>query len=575
MQRILAIVGVLAFLPLACGDGAWDLKATGRPIVYGSPDTNPAHMATVALTQGPNGGFFCSGTLITETVVLTAGHCLQGSSGNPYVFFGNDVRQAGEYRASVEGEVNPDYSGQSIRNDIALLRLASPAPADITPIPYLPAELGLSQADEGVTTVDFSGFGRDENDRSGVKLHVVDTIDVVCDGPGSCAGYVNPKMFGYDQQPGGPCSGDSGGPSYILRDGVEYVAGVTSYGDQDCAQYGASTTADRFAGWIDAFIAPEICGNGIDDDGDGLVDCADRECGGDTTCPDTCETAQAVRCSDVVHSTTDGGSWAFSQYSCLRDGVENGPEVAFRVDAPAGTRVTADLVPGAGGDLDFFLLPATGSSCDPQACLDGSFDYNTSEQIVFVVPAGGVYLVVETWDKPTSFDLRIICGESEVCANGVDDDYDGRVDCADPDCSEDPACLTPVEDCTNGIDDDEDGAADCDDEDCAAEPACQIPDEDCQNGLDDDQDGDADCDDADCADFPACVPPPPENCNNGLDDDQDGALDCDDSDCILEDFCQDDSGGGGGGCAATSAAGPGNLAFLLLGLLLSLRFRRR
>jgi MYXO-CTERM domain-containing protein len=382
-------------------------------------------------------------------------------------------------------------------------------------------------------------------------------------------------MFGYDQQPGGPCSGDSGGPSYILRDGVEYVAGVTSYGDQECAQYGASTTADRFAGWIDAFIAPEICGNGIDDDGDGRIDCADRECGGDTTCPDTCETAEAVHCQDVIHSTTDGGSWAFSQYSCLRDGVENGPEVAFRVDAPAGTRITADLTPGPGGDLDFFLLPATGSSCDPQACLDGSFDYNTSEQIVFVVPAGGVYLVVETWDKPTSFDLRIMCGVPEVCTNGVDDDYDGRADCVDPDCSEDPACLPAVEDCTNGIDDDEDGAADCDDEDCAAEPACQIPDEDCSNGLDDDQDGDADCDDADCAEFPACLPPPPENCNNGLDDDQDGALDCDDSDCTDEAICQAYSGGGGGGCAATSAAGPGNLAFLLLGLLLSLRFRRK
>ena len=542
MQRILAIVGALAVMPLACGDGAWDLKTTGRPIVYGSLDTNPAHMATVALTQGPNGSFFCSGTLITDTVVLTAGHCLQGSSGNPYVFFGDDVRRNGEYRATVEGEVHPDYNGQSIRNDIALLRLASPAPTDIESIPYLPAELGLSAADQGVTTVDFSGFGRDENNNSGVKLHVVDTIDVVCDGPGSCAGYVNPLMFGYDQQPGGPCSGDSGGPSYILRGGVEYVAGVTSYGDQDCAQYGASTTADRFAEWIDAFIAPEICGNGVDDDGDGRVDCADRECGTDATCPDTCETAQTIRCSDQVHSTTAGGAWAFTEYGCLRDGIESGPEVAFLVDAPVGTHVTADLVPGTGGDLDFFLVPASGDSCDPQACLDGSTDYNTAEQIVFDVPAGGVYLVVETWDKPTGFDLRITCGVPEECANGVDDDYDGRVDCSDPDCGDDPAC--------------------------------QIPDEDCTNGLDDDQDGDADCDDADCAEVPACVPPPPENCNNGLDDDQDGAMDCDDSDCTLEVICQDDSGGGGG-CAVTGAAGPGSLAFLMLGLLLSLRFRRR
>jgi hypothetical protein len=604
MQRILALVGALAFILAACGDEAWDYKTTGRPIVYGSTDTNPAHMATVALTQSSNGGFFCSGTLISDSVVLTAGHCLAAYS-RPYVFFGSDVRQSGEYRASSQGVIHPNYNGQSITNDIAIVLLASPAPSDITPIPYLPSNLGLSAADEGVTTVDFSGFGQDERNNSGVKLHVEDVIDVVCDSSGGCAGYVNNRMFGYDQEPGGPCSGDSGGPAYVVRNGREYVAGVTSYGDQNCSQYGASTTVDRFADWISGYVATEDCTNGVDDDGDGQVDCADSDCGGVASCPDTCEIAQAIRCSDQVHSTTVNGIGSFSEYSCLSDGVETGPEVAYRVDAPVGTRITADLIPGSGGDLDFFLLPAYGSTCNPQGCLDGSYDYNTSEQIVFEVPAGGVYLVVETWDEPNSFDLRIDCGAIEVCTNGVDDDGDGRVDCADPDCASDPACQIPDEVCGNGLDDDQDGAADCDDPDCAADPACQIPDEVCGNGLDDDQDGAADCDDQDCAAEPACQIPdevcgngldddqdgaadcadpdcsvdpacqvPAEDCTNGLDDDRDGATDCKDADCFFQDICQDEDVVTGG-CASTSAAGPGNLTILLLGLLLSLRFRRK
>ncbi len=61
----------------------------------------------------------------------------------------------------------------------------------------------------------------------------------------------------------------------------------------------------------------------------------------------------------------------------------------------------------------------------------------------------------------------------EVCNNGVDDDGDGAIDCADPDCVADPACVgSPIENCSNGVDDDGDGAIDCADPDCAGDPAC-------------------------------------------------------------------------------------------------------
>jgi hypothetical protein len=62
----------------------------------------------------------------------------------------------------------------------------------------------------------------------------------------------------------------------------------------------------------------------------------------------------------------------------------------------------------------------------------------------------------------------------EDCSNGVDDDYDGAVDCADEDCSEAIECRlagvapAPFEDCSNGVDDDYDQAVDCDDSDCTS-----------------------------------------------------------------------------------------------------------
>ncbi|MBI4955641.1 MAG: hypothetical protein HY908_26720 [Myxococcales bacterium] len=92
------------------------------------------------------------------------------------------------------------------------------------------------------------------------------------------------------------------------------------------------------------------------------------------------------------------------------------------------------------------------------------------------------------------------------CANGLDDDGDGPIDCLDGDCAADPGCQPAVETaCANGLDDDGDGPIDCLDGDCAADPACQPAVETaCANGLDDDTDGHVDCADPDCAGVGAC-----------------------------------------------------------------------
>jgi hypothetical protein len=61
------------------------------------------------------------------------------------------------------------------------------------------------------------------------------------------------------------------------------------------------------------------------------------------------------------------------------------------------------------------------------------------------------------------------------CTDGMDNDSDGLVDCADPECAGNSACLTPVENCTDGIDNDGDMKVDCADPDCAPDPACAVP----------------------------------------------------------------------------------------------------
>lgn len=119
----------------------------------------------------------------------------------------------------------------------------------------------------------------------------------------------------------------------------------------------------------------------------------------------------------------------------------------------------------------------------------------------------------------------------EDCGNGVDDDGDGAVDCADADCASTPDCAPP-EDCGNGLDDDLDGRVDCEDTDCEGRAEC-APVEDCSNGADDDADGLVDCEDADCLEAETCR----ETCDDGRDNDLDGRVDCADGDCWGLDHC--------------------------------------
>ncbi|MBL8618707.1 MAG: putative metal-binding motif-containing protein [Deltaproteobacteria bacterium] len=87
-------------------------------------------------------------------------------------------------------------------------------------------------------------------------------------------------------------------------------------------------------------------------------------------------------------------------------------------------------------------------------------------------------------------DPSVYPGAPERCLDGVDEDCDGRADCADTDCFG-PAC---AEDCASLGDEDGDGLPDCEDVDCIER--CTEP---CFDGEDPDLDGLYGCDDPDCA----------------------------------------------------------------------------
>jgi hypothetical protein len=161
-----------------------------------------------------------------------------------------------------------------------------------------------------------------------------------------------------------------------------------------------------------------------------------------------------------------------------------------------------------------------------------------------------------------------IRGETN-CVDGVDNDLDGKIDCADPDCNlvrcgsgcECRAGKKAEGNCSNDGDDDADGKIDCADEDCAGAgcgdggcicSALKKSESNCADTRDNDSDTQVDCADSDCA-GQLCKPAPATfrcsgttcDCNGGtvvnemgpllcrdhLDNDCDGLVDCAEASC--------------------------------------------
>ncbi len=227
-----------------------------QAIVYGQPDT--AHPATVLVllykgeTFNPAGQYaICTATIVaaagTQAFALTAAHCAGPEGLDPREVVVGDSLETGVHYKVTSFRANAGFNGQSY--DFGMLAFDRPSP-DVTPIPVLPPD--LDKVGVG-TSVLFVGYGRDENQKAGVRRQVSGVLADVGPVPNDDLHLVSPV----GPSTGGTCEGDSGGPALVTVDGKEYVAGVTAGGDANCASFGVS---GRVSAVVESFIQPFIAG---------------------------------------------------------------------------------------------------------------------------------------------------------------------------------------------------------------------------------------------------------------------------------------------------------------------------
>lgn len=246
----------------------------------------------------------------------------------------------------------------------------------------------------------------------------------------------------------------------------------TDLNGKDCSDFGFSfgtLTCDACSFDTSACSAAlsEDCTDGIDNDGNLAIDCADPVCigqlgpSGGICCAGN--TANCIGDSDCVTCKANNecgnlGSDTLcnSTYLCSDSG-----DNSYDTD---GDRPSQGYCDGL-GHCDY-SKPTT--TC-------GVEEGGTGEGTSFSICQDGSSSCVDTCSDGVDNDLDgcqdladSSCGAIELtCDDSIDNDCDGSIDCNDSDCNGVGSC--PTENCTNGIDDDFDTLIDCDDSSCVGQ----------------------------------------------------------------------------------------------------------
>lgn len=273
-KMLFAVFSVMVILAIAVSpvgavtDG--ELDGEGHP-----------HVVLLLMEVGGAPAFRCSGTLLSATVLLTAGHCTNNFPGAPFtgmrVFTESDV-QAGigttnnypfagpNAVEAVSWAAHPLYeTGPFFLHDVGVVILQEPGVV-LDEYGTLPSvnQFDTFKTQRGLQKVSFTsvGYGLQESFPTPASFLASNTRTRYVAHPklnqinGGIVGDFS-LLLSNNHHTGGTCFGDSGGPNFLGDSNV--VAGITSFGlNGNCAGTGGVFRTDRqnVLDFINSYLNP-------------------------------------------------------------------------------------------------------------------------------------------------------------------------------------------------------------------------------------------------------------------------------------------------------------------------------
>ncbi|KAK9694688.1 Trypsin [Popillia japonica] len=232
------------------------IDPTGSWRVVGGTDAAAGAYPFIVSLRSSSNSHFCGGTILNTGWVLTAAHCLVGSStANVFVYAGsNQLNSGGITVASSRLTVHGSYNPNTIANDVAVIQLATALTYSSTI-----AAVSLNTADTGAVPAILAGWGRvSTNGAIPNNLQELSTNTITYL---SCFLYWGSNISSNQicaviRSGQGACNGDSGGP--LLQASNNAQLGVTSFIlAGGCAQGFPDVYArvSSYASWINNAIS--------------------------------------------------------------------------------------------------------------------------------------------------------------------------------------------------------------------------------------------------------------------------------------------------------------------------------
>lgn len=247
-NRMFIILGLSTLA--ACGPAhqeSQNLDITSAAITRGhtlKSTSNLSHFIVAVIAEQPTGQALCTGSILSENMILTAAHCVDGEPTKVQILFSNNVKKATSNvsRWATMIYQNPSWHNTSAdkKGDLAIIKFSGGLPKGFLPVKLVGADFKLSNDQKVI----FAGYGvTNGNKEIGAGVLRMTNTKVI--------GQKSNTEVITDGRETSVCFGDSGGPGFIFSNNEFIQWGVaSSVLNQSCNEASIHTSVMDYKSWI-------------------------------------------------------------------------------------------------------------------------------------------------------------------------------------------------------------------------------------------------------------------------------------------------------------------------------------